>query len=286
MRLATGQLLRRGALLALGAALAAAGGCRGDRSDKRPRQFFPDMDDSPKWKNQEGSEFFADGRMMRQPPAGTVAFGRASFVSEEHWAEPFMRQRSDLLKADDAFYLGYTSRTRTGDNEVFTYVDRIPLPVDEALIARGSERFGIYCAACHGYAGDGQGMVGRRWSAAVPSFHDPKYSDPNEPDGKGKDGFLFVTARLGVPGTAGLPAPGDTPAQRREKVTQLKMPGYAHALSERDAWAVVAYIRVLQESRRGTPADIPAELRDSLERERRDLMARGAAASGSAGGGR
>ncbi|HZW07030.1 MAG TPA: hypothetical protein VFF65_07890, partial [Phycisphaerales bacterium] len=48
-------------------ALAAASGCRGDRSDSRPRQFFPDMDDSPKFKPQTATPFFADGRAMRQP---------------------------------------------------------------------------------------------------------------------------------------------------------------------------------------------------------------------------
>ena len=45
------------------AGLALAGGllsgCRGDRSDKPPRQFFPDLDDSPKFKPQTKSEFFA-----------------------------------------------------------------------------------------------------------------------------------------------------------------------------------------------------------------------------------
>ena len=47
---------RNKALIGVAAMLAVAGaalpGCRGDRSDKRPRQFFPDMDDSPKWKPQ------------------------------------------------------------------------------------------------------------------------------------------------------------------------------------------------------------------------------------------
>lgn len=274
-------------LLLLALAPLALAGCRGDRSDKAPRQFFPDMDDSPKWKNQEGSEFFADGRMMRPPPANTVAFGRFAFVSDEPWASDFMTQRDDLLREDDALYQGYTERgvVKAADGtetERLAYVNSIPnsITVDEALIARGQERFSIYCAACHGIAGDGKGMVGTRWSAAVPSFHDPKYSTPGEPDGKNTDGFLFVTARLGVPGVAGLPMPGDTPQLRREKLEGLKMPGYAHALSERDTWAVVAYIRVLQESRRGTPADVPADQRDALEQARRDLISRAAGQPG------
>ncbi len=266
------------AMATLGAAcVIALPACRGDRSDKRPRQFFPDMDDSPKWKNQEGSEFFADGRQMRPPPANTVAFGRVAFVSEEPWAAPFMTQRTDLLKEDGAFYLGYTERTKVKaadgtKSEKFAYVERIPVPVTEALIARGAERFNIYCVVCHGYAGDGKGMVGQRWSAPVPSWHDPKYSDPREPDGKGTDGFLFVTARNGVPGADGFPLPDDPAETARAKREAMKMPGYAHALNERDAWAVVAYIRVLQESHRGTAQDIPAARRDEMERERQRLI--------------
>ncbi len=285
-------------IVGLGAALTLCAGvlpgCRGDRSEKRPRQFFPDMDDSPKWKNQEGTEFFVDGRQMRPPPPHTVAFGRVSFLSDEPWAADFMVQRADLLRQDDAFYLGYTAREKVkaqdgSETERFTYVDRIPIPVTEALLARGAERFSIYCAVCHGYTGDGAtgpsaahpegygGMVGRRWSAPLPSWHDPKYSDPREPDGRGTDGFFFVTARNGVPGAQGLPAPDDTPTLRKEKLEQLKMPSYAHALSERDTWAIVAYIRVLQESHRGTPEDVPAELREQLERTRQDLISKAAA---------
>ena len=31
--------------------------------------------------------------------------------------------------------------------------------IDAALLARGRERFGIYCAPCHGLAGDGDGII-------------------------------------------------------------------------------------------------------------------------------
>jgi mono/diheme cytochrome c family protein len=228
------------------------------------------MDDSPKWKPQTGSEFFADGRSMRQPPPGAVAFGRVALVSDAGWAAPWMTQRADLLREDDAFYTGYTGIAADGK---FQYVDRIPVSVDAALIARGADRFGIYCIVCHGPAGDGKGMVGPpRWSVPIPSWHDPKYRDPNEPDGKNKDGFLFYTARNGVPGAGGNILPTDTPDERRLKHEQLKMPGYAHALSERDTWAIVAYIRVLQEARLGTPADIPADKRADLDRERERLI--------------
>jgi mono/diheme cytochrome c family protein len=143
-------------------------------------------------------------------------------------------------------------------------VAKVPVPVTPALLERGQERFGIYCAVCHGLAGDGQGMVGVRWAAPVPSFHDPKYRDPAEPDGRGMDGFFFNAARNGVVRPDGVET----------------MPGYAHALGEREVWAIVAYIRALQETRLGRPEDVPAERRDALDRERAALLERARAADG------
>jgi len=232
------------AALALGAGL---GGCRGDREDKPPHQFLPDMDDSPKYKPQAENPFYGDHRAMRQPVAGTVPYGRWDFNhdavpdDEAHaWVRPFKAERADLLAEDDAAYRG-----KGADGK---YAGRIPVAVTPELLARGQERFGIYCAVCHGYQGNGQGMVGQRWSGVVPSFHDPKYyAGSNDPDGKGLDGFLFFTALNGVAGPDGPVLPGDDEATRLKKLAGLKMPGYAHALSARDAWAIVAYIRALQE---------------------------------------
>lgn len=245
----------------LATALLGANGCHGDREDKPPHQFLPDMDDSPKWKPQVQTEFYTDKRSMRQPVEGTVAYGHWDFDTETHgkadWAAPFMAERADMLKGDEAFYGGVDESGR--------YVKKIPTTVDAKLIARGQERFGIYCSVCHGLAGDGAGMVAAKWSVAVPSFHDPKYSNPSEPDQKGSDGFLFYTAMHGVPGAEGNTLPTDDDATVMRKIAARKMPGYSHALSERDAWAIVAYIRVLQESQRGTLNDVPADVRSKLE---------------------
>jgi mono/diheme cytochrome c family protein len=207
------------------ASLATLSGCRGDREDKPPRQFFPDMDDAPKWKPQTKSEFYADGRTMRQPVEGTVAFGRQSNVPQEDWGGNFVQQRDDLAKADPMTYEG-----RAADG---TYLATIPatIKVDNDLLLLGKKKFDIYCSSCHGYDGNGKGMVGAQWSYPLPNFHDPKYITPSKDDPKSelwKDGYIFHTALYGVQEGA-------------------KMPGYKHALSAREAWAVVAYIRALQE---------------------------------------
>jgi hypothetical protein len=44
------------------------------------------------------------------------------------------------------------------------------------------------------------------------------------------------------------------------------MPGYKHALSHADSWAIVAHIRQLQTTRKGTINDVPAAARPDLER--------------------
>lgn len=226
---------------ALGAGLA---GCRGDRTDKPPRQFLPDMDDSPKWEPQAGSPFFLDaedvsaeaghvpgaelGRMMRPQPEGAIPFGTMSVAAggqAEGQFDPALGdrltgERRGYLRDDDAFYYGV--------DETGAPVDAIPMEVTRALLERGAERFNIYCAVCHGYQGDGNGMVGRRWSIPVPNYHDPKYSDPAQRTGK--DGYLFHVARYGLKNPDG----------------SIRMPAYGHALDAEDAWAVVAYIRALQ----------------------------------------
>lgn len=249
------------------------GGCRGDRSDKPPRQFFPDMDDQPKWKPQDASGFYADGRTMRKTVTGTVAFGRMPWVSNDDWAAPFMQQRTDLLRADDKVYQGTAADG--------TYLATIPVEVNLKLIEKGREKFNIYCAACHGNDGQGKGTVGAQWSYPLPNFMDAKYRrgateevvDANNKKSTqvartGLDGYIFHTARYGVLGPDG----------------SQKMPGYAHALNEHEAWAVVSYFRVLQAAYDGVPlADVPEKERSVLEQQRAKTPPPAPAATGQGG---
>lgn len=236
----TTQILRLAAgALALGAALPMTG-CRGDRSDNPPRQFFPDMDDQPRWKPQSESQFYADGRTMRQPVDGTVPFGTTYVISDDPWALPFNRKRDEFLAERYDIY--------DGTDDMGEFVTTIPVKVDADLMALGRKKFEIYCAACHGYNGEGSdpanaptrgSMVGRRWSIPVPNLHDPKYLTGGE---FGADGYIFTVARKGV----------------------RTMPPYGHALDTHDAWAVVAYVRALQASHLGSLADVPEAERAAL----------------------
>ncbi|MGE5648185.1 MAG: c-type cytochrome [Acidobacteriota bacterium] len=188
---------------ALAVAALALAGCTSKRTP--PIQVFPDMKDQPKYLPQSGSAFFADGRAERRPVPGTVARG--------------------FLKEDDAFYTG---------KQDGAFVNN-PLPITRDTLARGQERFNIYCAPCHDQTGSGQGIVAQRATWPVFNITEPRIVEM-------KDGEIFDTITHG----------------------KRTMPGYRFQVAERDRWAIVAYVRALQRAARGTVADVPPELRSEL----------------------
>jgi len=190
---------------ALGAALLLAG-CAGQTTRKPPIEIFADMKRQPKLEAQEASAFFADGRASRMPVAGTVAQGQ--------------------LDEDPGFATGV---------ENGMYVGRNPLPLDEAVLARGRERFEIYCAPCHDRAGTGRGIVGQRSLWLANSLHDDRIKEM-------VDGELYYVISNG----------------------RRTMPGYRFQIPERDRWAIVAYVRALQRATSGTIEDVPPDLRREL----------------------
>lgn len=285
-------LLLAGAL----AMVAGAGmtGCRGERSDAPPRQFLPDMDDTKGWTPQDQSAFFTDNRTMRPRVQNTVAYGESNTVGAvptdaagnpdwdaimgmPEWDRRAVLDRLDALADNDAYYRG-VSGYDDGEpvyagfmpvDDVLSYriarsPDSAPLDRDAALselITRGQERFNIYCMVCHGHMGQGSdptaqtgGTVGRRWTTPVPSFHDRKYTDRSTY--QGTDGWIFHTALNGVVNPAGG-AP--------------RMPAYKDKLSVEDAWAIVAYIRVLQASWQEDTRGVPPEILDRLEQTKPDI---------------
>jgi mono/diheme cytochrome c family protein len=103
-----------------------------------------------------------------------------------------------------------------------------PPPVTTALIARGHERYDIYCSPCHGLSGDADGIIVHHGFPAPPSYHSDALL--NAPASTFYDA---ITNGYGV------------------------MYSYAARVSPRDRWAIIAYIRALQLSRRARLADIP-----------------------------
>ncbi len=186
------RISRRGGSLALGALVLALGCTRGSTSSRPPIHINPNMDVQPRYEPQAASAFFYDGAEMRQPVVGTIARGE--------------------LKDSGPLW--------TGKDPAGAFVTSIPIPVDDALRARGAQRFNIYCAACHDKGGDGKGILFERGKVPTPSFHDDRLR--SMPDGQ-----IFDTISNGL----GL------------------MPSYRYPIPVHDRWAIIVHLRELQERR-------------------------------------
>ncbi len=185
-------------------------GCRGDISAEPPVHLNQNMDFQARFDAQEANEFFADGRAMRLPPQGTVA--------------------QDELRDDTHRYSGKVNGT---------FASTLPMPITAQLLARGRDRFDIYCAPCHDSAGTGQGVVAKRGQKfgmmPLPDFrHERIVSMPA--------GQIYDVIANGARG----------------------MPPYGAQLAVDDRWAIVAYVRAIQVSGRARLADLPAEVREQL----------------------
>ncbi|HXE54171.1 MAG TPA: cytochrome c [Tepidisphaeraceae bacterium] len=173
-------------------------------------QIIQDMGVQPKYREQQSSDVFADGRADRPEIVGTVAWGR--------------------LDADDHYYRGYSmvKDPKTGKMEP-KFFDGFPkeVKVDAALLKRGQDRFNIYCSACHGLDGYGHGTVNEiglqlqneehgTWVQAADLTKDPVKSRPA--------GHIYNTINVGI----------------------RNMPPYGPQIPVHDRWAIVAYVRALQ----------------------------------------
>lgn len=180
------------------AVLTAAAGSAGCRQD---------MHDQPKLEAYERSDFFNDGRAMREIPENTVARGQ--------------------LFEDELLHTGKVNGQPS---------EELPFPATRELLARGRDRYNVYCTPCHGQTGMGNGMVVQRGYKPPPSLHaEPQRSRPL--------GYYFDVM------TNGFGA----------------MPDYRAQVTPEDRWAIAAYLRVLQLSQRASVDDVPADRRSELD---------------------
>ncbi len=181
-------------------------GCRGTESSKPPIHINPNMDRQEKFIGQQENRFFENRMAMRPPVPGTVARG--------------------FLREDSRFYYG---REASG-----ALVTELPLPATADLLARGQNRYNIYCAVCHGQAGDGKGiiMVGNGGAGygyvPAPDFHVDRLRTI-------EDGHIYDVITNGI----------------------RNMPAYAPQIPVADRWAIVAYVRALQRSQNAPATDVP-----------------------------
>lgn len=170
-----------------------------------------------------GTSFFSDGLSARQPVEGTVPRG--------------------YLRDDSEFFTGKKSGTtavptppgtpagpqpsnenQAGVNAYPDDVEVFPFPVTNETLKRGRERYDIFCSACHGLTGYGDGIIVRRGFRRAASFHDDRLR-------QAPVGHFFdaITNGWGA------------------------MPSYSSQIPVQDRWAIIAYVRALQLSQQTQP---------------------------------
>lgn len=116
-------------------------------------ELVQDMDFQPKLKTQKLSEMFVDSRGMRPILPGTLA--RGDLQEDAAFFEGLQQDQADDV--DRAMLLPNAKNPdgTTVNLANMPWVEEIPVDVDDALMARGQERYNIYCAVCHGRTGKG-----------------------------------------------------------------------------------------------------------------------------------
>ena len=147
-----------------------------------------------------------------------------------------------------------TEETATADETAVDepdWVTTIPsqIKVDRDTVMRGQRQYNIYCAVCHGYSGEGNGLANNRavalstsgesaWTEAK-SLYDPTVID--QPVGRIYDTITNGRSTMGP---------------------------YATRIKPEDRWAIVLYVKALQKTRKdavskATEADSDSDKKDS-----------------------
>lgn len=171
-----------------------------------------------------------------QASSELFADGRAMRPQIEHtvaWGRSD-RDRADFLAEDPHYYSGRASNAK---DAAFASSFPAQVEVDRALLDRGQERYQIYCTPCHGEAGYGDGVVTTRGPMAPTSYH-------TDASRSKTDGEMFHIITNGT--------------------DNGNMGPYAHQVPVHDRWAIVAYIRALQESQNVDKAELPDDIRSKF----------------------
>jgi mono/diheme cytochrome c family protein len=130
------------------------------------------------------------------------------------------------LKENDAETRGIVNGQYLGTN---------PLAINAELLKTGQAKFNTYCSPCHDKTGSGQGVVPKRTLWLPTNLHEDRIVAMS-------DGELYDVIANG----------------------RRTMHGYKYQIVEKDRWAVVAYVRALQRSDRGTLSEVPEGIRSDL----------------------
>jgi mono/diheme cytochrome c family protein len=218
-------------------------GFQGKQSKDTPVYVFDDMDYQNKYKAQGENQFFADGRDARPPVAGTVARGTGLqpakvFAADFKRAESLNPSFVSGKDAKGAFLAGFPEKSLS-----FTNGKLNDYKVSQYTLDVGRGKFQIYCAVCHGQAGDGNGIMKVR--SAIEG-----------------DAAIVTIASLQTPIIRAYPNGQIYDVIANGKNTMM---GYADKLSPEERWAVVAYVRALQLSQNCPPELAPAAVKAQIK---------------------
>ena len=219
--------------------------------------IVPDMDFQPSLKAQNTTNLFPDGREVRPNINGTIPRGQykddnipfyygLKYLPEDQDvvvialqdAKKADAKEADTKKADakkPADAKAPAGKPAAPDAaavaasklDKLPWVTEFPMPVTEKMMARGQERFRIYCSVCHGLSGEGDGLVSLRAMELLQGTWVKPASYHTDNVRKLPIGRLYHTISNGV----------------------RKMPGYKAQIPPEDRWAIVLYLRALQKSR-------------------------------------
>ena len=167
------------------------------------------MYDQAKYEPLEASAMFTDGASAQLPVENTI---------------PRTIGNGDNFIHNPEYYSGL------GESG---FVSEVPFELSEALLLRGQERYNIYCAPCHNYSGNGEGMIVQKGFPQPTSFHAERLRI--QPAG------YFVHAMSNGFG---------------------QMASYASRVPPEDRWAIAAYIKTLQYSQYALLEDAEAICED------------------------
>lgn len=173
-------------------------------------RMMKNMYDQPRDKAYSANPLFKDGASMRTPPSGTQAYASGPDAGSSSGRKG-SEQTASQVRDDSA-------RTQ-------------PYSVDQNLLVRGQERYGIYCLPCHSPIGDGDGRVVRRGFPSPPSYHIARLR--NAPD---RHIYDVISQGYGA------------------------MAPYGDRIQPADRWAIVAFVRALQLSQYARLNELPASI--------------------------
>lgn len=221
------QLLRRAVYcLLLTAFCLLSFGCRIDMQDQ-PRYEYYEPGDKKFFPDGASSRATVEGTVPRQPGqyrdredyfyTGKAAGGAAGTTAPTTQTGAAAAALATVRGNISGGAPGTTTATATGGPDVF------PIPIDKAALERGRQRFQIFCTACHGATGEGDGMIVRRGFQKPPSFYDDRLQENSTP---ASHFFDVITNGWGA------------------------MPDYSAQIPPEDRWKIIAYLRALQLSRK------------------------------------